>query len=97
MQFVMIAHDRPDAAALRRQVRPDHLAYIETIPQNVVFGGPLLDDEGNPRGSIIVYEAADRAALDALIANDPYTRANLFGTVEISGFRTVVRDGVVIP
>lgn len=95
MQFILFAHDRTDGLALRKQVRPDHLAYLEAIKGNIVFGGPLLGADGNPCGSMIVYEAADRAAAEALVANDPYSKAGLFGDVEISSFRTVVRDGVV--
>ncbi|MCF3945480.1 YciI family protein [Acidiphilium sp. AL] len=95
MQFILIAHDRDGGLALRKQIRPDHLAYLTEIAGSIVFGGPLIDDAGDPCGSMIVYEAPDRAAAEALIANDPYSRANLFGRTEIRAFRTVVRDGRV--
>ncbi len=95
MQFILIAHDRTDSLALRKQVRPDHIAYLKDIADKIVFGGPLIDDAGNPSGSMIVYEAPDRAAAESLIANDPYSKAGLFGQVEIRAFRTVVRDGTV--
>lgn len=95
MQFILIAHDRPNGLPLRRQVRPDHLAYLEKIKENIVFGGPMLDATGNPCGSMIVFEAADRTAVEALVAGDPYSKAGLFGATEINAFRTVVRDGVV--
>lgn len=97
MQFVLVAHDRPDSLALRKQVRPDHLAYLESIKRNILFGGPMIGPEGNPSGSMIVFEAADRATVDALIENDPYSKAGLFDRVEVTGFRTVVRDGSVTP
>ncbi len=97
MQFLLIAHDRKDGLALRKQVRPDHLAYLDSIKSSILFGGPMLDDDGNPCGSMIVYEAADRAAAEALVANDPYSKAGLFGAVEIKGFRTVLRDGTLTP
>jgi uncharacterized protein YciI len=95
MQFILIAHDRADGLPIRKQTRPDHLAYLTKIAPSIVFGGPLIDDAGVPCGSAIIYEAPDRAAVDALIANDPYTRAGLFAEVEIRTFRTVVRDGTV--
>jgi len=95
MQFILIAHDRADGLAMRKQARPDHLAYLDTIKASIVFGGPMIGADGNPCGSMIVYEAADRAAVEALIANDPYTKAGLFGQTEINSFRTVIRDGVV--
>lgn len=97
MQFILIAHDRADGLSLRKQVRADHLAYLEGIAGNVVFAGPMLDDAGAPCGSMLVYEAPDRATVDAMVANDPYTTAGLFGQTELRNFRTVVRDGVITP
>jgi uncharacterized protein YciI len=95
MQFVLIAHDKPDALALRKQVRPDHLAYLAAIGGSIVFGGPMLDAQGNPCGSVIIFEAVDRAAAEKLVADDPYSTSGLFGETELKLFRTVVRDGVV--
>lgn len=97
MQFILTAHDRADGLSLRKQVRPEHLAYLEAIRGNIVFGGPMIGTDGNPCGSMIVFEAADRAVVETLIANDPYSKAGLFDRVEINGFRTVVRDGAVTP
>ena len=41
----------------------------------LVFGGPIFDDAQQPIGSFLLADCADRAELDAMIANDPYTRA----------------------
>jgi len=95
MQFILIAHDKPGALALRKAVRPQHLKYLKEIAEHIVFGGPMIDAEGAPCGSAIVYEAADRASAERLIAKDPYAQAQLFANTELRAFRTVVRDGVV--
>lgn len=97
MQFILIAHDRSDGADLRKRIRPDHLAYAAEHIDHFVYGGPLLDAAGNLRGSVIVYEAPDRKAAEALVANDPYVKEGLFGHTELSAFRTVVRDGRITP
>jgi uncharacterized protein YciI len=97
MQFILIAHDRADGLPIRKQTRPDHIAYLTEIAGNIVFGGPLLDDDGTPCGSTIIYEVPDRAMAETLVANDPYSRAGLFDRVEIRAFRTVVRDGAITP
>ena len=47
------------------------------------FAGPFLDDDGKPNGSLVVIEAADKAAAAAIAADDPYAKAGLFETVEI--------------
>jgi uncharacterized protein len=44
-----------------------------------------------------VAECADRAELDALIANDPYTKANVWQKVEVKPVRLVVQDGEITP
>ncbi|MCK0197630.1 YciI family protein [Ancylobacter sp. 6x-1] len=95
MQFVLTAYDRADGLALRAQTRPAHLDYLRANAASIAFAGPMLDGEGKPRGSIIVYEAPDLASAETLAAADPYAEAGLFAKTEISGFRTVVKDGVV--
>ncbi|MGC9268787.1 YciI family protein [Acidiphilium sp.] len=97
MQFILIAHDNDDGLALRKRVRPDHIAYLTEIAGSISFGGPLLDDDGNPCGSMIVYDTPDRETAVELIANDPYSRAGLFARTELMAFRTVVRDGAITP
>ncbi|MDQ0510622.1 YciI family protein [Ancylobacter amanitiformis] len=95
MQFVLTAYDHPNALPVRLEARPLHLDYLRSITAHLVFAGPMLDTEGKPLGSIIVYEAEDRAAAEKLVTEDPYSKAGLFERVELSGFRTVVKDGVV--
>ncbi|GAB4065404.1 hypothetical protein KHC28_02855 [Ancylobacter sonchi] len=95
MQFALTAHDRPGALPLRLEVRPAHLDYLRSIAASLVFAGPVLDAEGKPCGSIIVYEAADKAAAEKLVNDDPYSQAGLFERVELKGFRLVVKDGAV--
>ena len=95
MHFALTAHDRPGALPLRLEVRPVHLDYLRAIAGSIVFAGPMLDAEGKPCGSIIVYDAEDKAAAEKLVNDDPYSKAGLFERVELNGFRVVVKDGVV--
>jgi hypothetical protein len=88
MHYALHALDRPDAGDLRARTRPDHLDYLSGLP--IVFGGPLLDDEGAMCGSLIVFEADDRAAAEVFAAGDPYARAGLFERVTITGFQHVL-------
>ena len=59
MHFVIHALDRPDAGDLRASTRERHLDYLAGF--DVVFGGPLLDDEGEMCGSLIVVDVDVRA------------------------------------
>jgi uncharacterized protein YciI len=53
----------------------------------------VLDPEGQPCGSLLVVEAADRAAAEAFAAADPYAKAGLFESVVVRPFRAVFKDG----
>jgi uncharacterized protein len=88
--FVIHALDKPGSLALRQATRPAHLAYLEGFAQHMVAAGALLDAAGEaPIGSLLVVDMADRAAVDALVAGDPYTQAGLFASVTISPWRKV--------
>jgi uncharacterized protein len=84
--FVMIGGDGPNGAALRPAVRPRHLAHLEPFSQagRVVFAGPIFEDDGRtPRGSVIVFEAADLAEARAIAARDPYVVEGVFDRYEV--------------
>ena len=101
MQFLVMLYDGTDAeASARRAVtRPAHLEGIKGNVANgkLLFGGPLFDDAQKPTGSFLRVECADRAELDAIIANDPYTKGNVWQKVEVKPARLVVRDGTITP
>jgi uncharacterized protein YciI len=39
------------------------------------LAGPLLDDGGQPVGSVVIIDAPDRAAAETLARADPYVAA----------------------
>ena len=91
MHFVIHALDRPDAGDLRVSTRERHLEYL--VGFNVVFAGPLLDEDGEMCGSLIVVEMPDREAVVELVAGDPYSKAGLFDQVTIRGLRPTIGLG----
>jgi hypothetical protein len=40
--------------------------------------GPLCDENGRKAGMMMIFEADDRAAAQALVENSPYKRAGLY-------------------
>lgn len=52
-------------------VRPRHREYLQRLAAagQLTGGGPWADDTGG----FAVYQVADRAELDRLLAEDPYT------------------------
>jgi uncharacterized protein len=100
-QFLVTLYDGtdPEAPARRQAIRPAHLDGLKdnVTSGRLVFGGPIFDDSQKPIGSFLLADCADRAALDAMIANDPYTKGNVWQRVEVKPVRLVVRDGEITP
>jgi hypothetical protein len=100
-QFLVLVYDGTDAEApARRQAaRPVHLDGLKdnVARGRLVFGGPIFDDAQKPIGSFLLADCGDRAELDAMIANDPYTKGNVWQKVEVKPVRLVVQDGKITP
>lgn len=90
--YVMIGRDGPDGASKRPDVRPAHLAHIEPLAEagRVLYGGPLLSEDGNPCGSVVVFEADSLDDARGIAARDPYVTEGVFGTHEVLETRKVV-------
>ena len=93
MLFALICTDKPGSLAIRQAARPTHLDYLRAREAALHFAGPMLDAEGNPCGSLLVIEAADRAGAEAFAAGDPYAQEGLFESTVIRPIRQVARDG----
>lgn len=88
MLFAVTCLDKPDSLALRLANRDAHLAFAKDQP--LIIGGPLLSDDGQTMvGSLLVVDAPDRTALDAILAADPYAKAGLFASVTIRPYKKV--------
>lgn len=92
MLFALICTDKPNSVDLRMSVRPDHLKYLESLGGALKAAGPFTNDEGSPTGSLVIIEAADRAAAQAMAENDPYAKAGLFAAVEIRPWKWLIKN-----
>jgi uncharacterized protein YciI len=91
MLFALICKDRPGALQVRMDTRPRHVEFINGLiaGKKLAFAGPFLDAEGRSNGSLVVIEAEDQAAAEALAASDPYAQAGLFDSVEVRAWNWV--------
>lgn len=87
MLFALIAHDRPNAVALRLELRPDHLKHLDALGDTLVLAGPFLAENGDMVGSIVVIEAETLEAARESFARDPFMAGNLFDSVTIKPWR----------
>ena len=88
MLFAAICTDKPGSLALRKANRPEHLAYLESLGDKLVFAGPFTDADGETmNGSLIVVEAPSLDVARAIIESDPFAKAGIFAEVDIRPWR----------
>lgn len=86
-RFLIIGHGKSDASdqhgslPLRQRFLEDHRSQI------IVSGLLLSDDDATWAGGIMLVEAPDRAAAEALAALDPFAQAGLYQSVELHRWR----------
>jgi uncharacterized protein len=73
-------------------VRPDHLAFLESLGEGLKAAGPFVDDDGKPTGSLVIINADDKASAQEIAAQDPYSIAGLFSSVEIKPWKWLIKN-----
>ena len=87
MIYVFRLLDKPDSAALRQRVRPEHKAYLAQVADRIAFAGPLTHDDGvTMLGSLLAIDFSSRDAAQAWLADEPFTRAGLYAGTEVHAF-----------
>jgi uncharacterized protein YciI len=74
MSFFVLEYRYADKDA-RARVRPDHLAYLQSLVEEgtVVLAGPI----GDGTGAMMVLRAASEEAAQRVVERDPYTAAGV--------------------
>lgn len=89
--FCLIGRDGPRGLELRKQHRGAHLENMQPLEDSgrLRYAGPLIDDDGDPCGSVIVFEADDLASARAFAVADPYVTGAVFGSWEVLATKQV--------
>ncbi len=93
MQFLIKAYDGEGMLEKRMEVRPRHLEGMNRLGKQIICAGGLLDDDGKMRGSAIVMDFPDRAALDDYLKHEPYVVEGVWQTIEIEKMNVVLVSG----
>ncbi len=88
MPYLIRTADKPDSLELRNTTRAAHLEYLKGHTSRILAAGALLNDDGSGgHGGVIIYDVEDRASAEDFINNDPFTKAGLFATIEVTRWR----------
>ena len=74
-----------DSGATRDSVRPAHHAYLRSRPELLGSGAFV----GGDAGALLVFEATDAAALDAILAADPFAQAGVITSTDVREWKIV--------
>jgi uncharacterized protein YciI len=97
MIYVFHLIDKPNQAALRQQIRPEHKAYLAQMADRIAFAGPLMDAQDNMIGSLLAIDFASREAAQQWLSQEPFTQAGVYGDVRIDGFENLWPQRVGFP
>jgi uncharacterized protein YciI len=92
MLFAISTKDKANHLQVRMDTRPAHIEFLKGLGSKLKAGGPFLDDEGKPNGSLIVIETETKAEAEAIAAQDPYVSAGLFESVEIRAWNWLLKN-----
>ena len=93
MQFIITAHDGENMLEKRMSVRPRHLEGMAKLGKHIVCAGGILDDTGKMKGSILILDFENRAALDDYLKNEPYVVEHVWEEIKVEIMNVVIMNG----
>ena len=93
MQFMIKAYDGKGMLEKRMEVRPRHLDGMRMLGKHIICAGGLLDDEGKMKGSALILDFPDRAALDEYLSNEPYVTEHVWEKIDVEVMNVVLLNG----
>ncbi len=79
MPYAILTRDKPDRGHLRAETRAEHIAWLDSKKD-------ILDGAGG-HGGVLIIDVDERAAAEAFLAEDPFTKAGLFESVTVTRWR----------
>ncbi len=93
MQFMIKAYDGEGMLERRMEIRPRHLEGMKKLGKHIVCAGGLLDGEGKMKGSALILDLPDRAALEDYLKNEPYVTEHIWEKIEVEAMNVVLVNG----
>jgi uncharacterized protein YciI len=91
MLYVITCKDKPDHLETRLANRRHHLEHLSGIEGRIYAAGPTLAVDGETmNGSVLIIDFPDLDAAQSFADADPYAKAGLFESVEISAWKKVL-------
>ena len=83
-RFLVLSLAAPGTGAQHDALLAEHRDYLAEHAERFIVRGPLLSDDGTEwQGNAMLVEMRDRANVDAFVADEPFSRAGLFDSIQI--------------
>ena len=93
MLFACFMIDNSSTAEKRDELRPVHRDYLSESEEDLYLAGPLWNDARTKMlGSLYVIEQPDKAATEAWLTEEPFTKHGLFGAQHVYGWEHLKGD-----
>jgi uncharacterized protein YciI len=89
MRVALVCKDKPQSLHIRQENRPAHLEHIRSTGV-VEMAGPFLNEGGEMCGSLVILEVETLDQARDWADADPYARAGLFESVQITEWKKVI-------
>ena len=90
MTYLVTCYDKKDSLNLRLSTREKHLKYLNKFKKKIMLAGPILDENKNPIGTVLILYFDDLEQVNDFLKNDPYTQVQLFKKISILEFKKVL-------
>jgi uncharacterized protein YciI len=90
MLFVWLGLLKEGSETISQDVNEQTNDFLQQPFMPIHSVGPLCDENGRKAGMMMIFEAEDRAAADALVKNSPYRKAGLYEEHHLYEYRNEV-------
>ena len=90
MLFAWIGFIKQGSEIIPQEVQRETSDFLQQPYLPIKAIGPLYDENDRRRAMLMVFEAQDRAAAQALVDNSPYKRAGIYDEYHLYEFRDEV-------
>ncbi|HEY7007272.1 MAG TPA: YciI family protein [Sphingomicrobium sp.] len=90
MRFAWIGFIREGEEHIPQHVNVESNDFLSQPYLKIQSVGPLCDENGRRAAMLMIFDADDRAAAEALVENSPYRRAGIYDRFALYEFRDEV-------
>lgn len=90
MLFAWMGFIKPGAETIPQQVNEESNDFLQQPFLSIHSVGPLCDENGRKAAMLMIFEADDRPAAEALVENSPYRNAGIYEQHYLFEFRDEV-------